>query len=273
MILKQIIVNCIKIHNKLLFKIILIMKYNGADRVELTNRFTTIYRLLEQKGEIRKNHTTKSKAAFAEKLLGSKQYGHLLDKFLNQKRQIAYKHARILCNEYGVNEAFMFDGVGEPFSTFRTTTKPQKSTLKPVFTEPNISGNILFTNVKAFAGAAIDAGISAETGQYNFAIPGVQGNGLLAFHIEGNSMEPVLNFGDLVICREIEHISDIRENEIYAIKNNGAVWVKYIQPIFKNGLVRNLKLISANYLEHDPFVEDVNNFTRIYKVIRRISSL
>lgn len=249
------------------------MKYNGSDRVELTNRFAIVYNLLVQKGEIRKNHPTKSKAAFAERLLGSKQYGHLLEKFLKQKRQIAYKHARILCNEYGVNENFMFDGVGEPFATYNTTASHQKITEKPVYTEPNLSGNILFTNVKAFAGTAIDAGPSSETGQYNFSLPGVQGRGLLAFHIEGNSMEPVLNYGDLVICKEIEHITDIRENEIYAIKNSGAVWVKYIQPIYRNGVVRELKLISANYLEHDPFVEEVNDFTRIYKVIRRVSSM
>ena len=82
------------------------MKYNGSDRMELTNRFAIVYNLLVEKGEIRKNHATKSKAAFAEKLLGSKQYGHILNKFLNQKRQIDYKHARILCNEYGVNNIF-----------------------------------------------------------------------------------------------------------------------------------------------------------------------
>ena len=255
-------------------------KYNGQDRVALTNRFAEVYKLLQTRGEIQKNHTTKSKAAFAEKLLGSKQYGHLLDKFLKQKRQIDYKHARILCNEYGVTEAYMFDGIGEPFSIERSTKKTEKvqktvtkNGLKSLFIPPSSRGNILFTNVRAFAGTAVDAGPSTDEGQYNFAVPGVQGDGLFAFHIEGNSMYPILNYGDLVICREIEHINDIRENEIYAIKNNGSVWVKYIQPIFKNGIVRELKLISANYLENDPFVEEVNDFTRIYKVIRRISDM
>lgn len=248
------------------------MKYNGSDRVELTNRFATVYNLLVQKGEIRKNHPTKSKAAFAERLLGSKQYGHILEQFLNQKRQIAYKHARILCNEYGVSEDFMFDGIGEPFTSYPKTAR-RKAIRKAIHTEPILGGNILFTNVKAFAGAAIDAGPSSEAGQYNFNLPGVQGQGLLAFHIEGNSMEPVLNYGDLVICKEIEHISDIRENEIYAIKTNGAVWVKYIQPIYENGIIQELKLISANYLEHDPFIEEVNDFTKIYKVIRRVSNM
>lgn len=252
------------------------MKYNGEDRVALTERFINVYNLLETRGEIRKNHATKSKAAFAEKLLGSKQYGHLLAKFLKQKRQIDYKHARILCNEYGVSEAFMFDGIGQPFEDFLPKKASQKSIRPDKKTNFNVntsSGNILFTNVKAFAGTAIDAGSSTDEEQYNFAIPGIQGNGLFAFHIEGNSMEPVLNYGDLVVCREIEHINDIRENEIYAIKSNGAVWVKYIQPLFKNGIVRELKLISANYLEHDPFVEEINDYTRIYKVIRRISNL
>ncbi|MFT6149050.1 MAG: hypothetical protein ACJAUH_001736 [Saprospiraceae bacterium] len=253
-------------------------KYNGQDRVALTNRFAEVYQLLKGKGEIRKNHSTKSKAAFAEKLLGSKQYGHLLDKFLNQKRQIDYKHARILCNEYGVNESYMFDGIGKPFGLEISIKKNQETvpskTIKSRYITPVTRGNIRFTNVKAFAGASVDVGPSSDESEgYNFAIPGVQGDGLFAFHIEGNSMYPVLNFGDLVICREIEHIDDIHENEIYAIKNNGSIWVKYIQPIYKKDTVRELKLISANYLENDPFIEEVNDFTRIYKVIRRISDM
>jgi phage repressor protein C with HTH and peptisase S24 domain len=248
------------------------MKYNGKDRVALTDRFIQVYQLLKQRGEILKNHPNKSKAAFAEKLLGSKQYGHVLSQFLEQKRQIDYKHARILCNEYGVNEAFMFDGIGTPFGE-PTSQMPTKRTATPLIEAPIYGGNIIYTNVRAFAGAAIDTDEAETETQYKFAIPGIQGQGLFAFPIEGNSMEPVLNYGDLIICRAIEHLNDIRENEIYAIRNNGAVWVKYIKPIRKNGQVQKLKLISANYLEHDPFIEDINAYTRIYKVIRRVSNL
>jgi len=69
----------------------------------------------------------------------------------------------------------------------------------------------------------------------------------------------------------VESLSSIRDNKIYAVKNSGSVWVKYVQRI--PGLPHVLKLISANHLEHDPFEEEINEFTRIYEVVRKISTL
>jgi phage repressor protein C with HTH and peptisase S24 domain len=67
------------------------------------------------------------------------------------------------------------------------------------------------------------------------------------------------------------NFNDIKENDIYAVRSNGSVWVKYVQVIKTRGRVSHLKLMSANYLEHDPFTEEVTEHTRLYKVIRRIS--
>ena len=102
----------------------------------------------------------------------------------------------------------------------------------------------------------------------------MSGNGLVAFSIEGNSMEPVINDGDIIICREIQSLHEIKDNEIYAVKSNGSLWVKYVKRIFNSrGRIVALKLISANSLEFDPFEEEVNEYTRLYKVESRISSL
>ena len=84
-------------------------------------------------------------------------------------------------------------------------------------------------------------------------------------------MEPIIQNGDIVVCRELNNLMDINDNDIYAVKSNGSVWIKYVQKIMTKNHVSKLKLISANYLEHDPFVEDVNEFTRLYKVIRKIT--
>ena len=65
----------------------------------------------------------------------------------------------------------------------------------------------------------------------------------------------------------------MRDNDIHAVKSNGSLWVKYVQRILHGGRVTHLKLISANHLEHDPFVEEVNVHTRLYKVERKISDL
>jgi phage repressor protein C with HTH and peptisase S24 domain len=66
-------------------------------------------------------------------------------------------------------------------------------------------------------------------------------------------------------------MDQVKDNEIYAVKNNGSMWVKHVQRIYHGGRVTHVKLISANHLEHDPFVEEVNVHTRLYKVVRKIS--
>ena len=77
-----------------------------------------------------------------------------------------------------------------------------------------------------------------------------------------------------MICEEVRNFDRITDNEIYAVKINGSVWVKYVQKISPNGKsVRKLKMISANYLEHDPFIESVDEYTRVYKVVKRICDL
>ena len=143
-----------------------------------------------------------------------------------------------------------------------------------MFSQLSYNGNILFTTTEAFAGVTVDAGsFTTETNDF-FSIPGLDGGGLVAFPINGNSMEPVINDHDIVVCREIAGVHEIKDNKIYAVKNNGSVWVKYVQRILnEKGRVTHLKMISANHLEYDPFVEEVNEYTRLYLVIRRVSSL
>jgi phage repressor protein C with HTH and peptisase S24 domain len=69
-------------------------------------------------------------------------------------------------------------------------------------------------------------------------------------------------------------VNEIRDNEIYAIKSSGNVWVKYVQRMHNpKGRVSRLKMISANYFDNDPFEEEVNETTRLYKVIRKISNI
>jgi len=65
-----------------------------------------------------------------------------------------------------------------------------------------------------------------------------------------------------------------RDNEIYAIKTDGSLWVKYVKKIKDGqGRIIKLNLISANNLEHDPFEIEVSQFTRLYKVKSRINQV
>lgn len=239
------------------------------DRVLLNKRFIKVFDLLVERGDIILNDRGgKGIGDFAEKILGKRGYGHIIRAFLNEddKRVIDYRHARTVCREYGINESYLIDGVGTPFGI----DLPKQ--LGDYGEAPK--GNILFTSVEAFAGSsvAVDS-FQSEEHQF-FSIPGLTGGNMVAFPIKGNSMEPIMKTGDIVICRQIESLKDIRDNEIYAVKNNGSLWVKHVQGILdKNGRVRKLNLISANFLEHEPFIEDVNEYTRLFKVMQMISTV
>ncbi len=241
------------------------------DRVMLNDRFVKIFKQLEDKGTIIKNDRNgRGVGDVAEKVLGNKSYGHIIRAYLdpNSKRVIDYGQARQFCRAYNISESYMIEGAGQPFEDDSHASK-----MYDMYTfSEGPKGNIVFTTVEAFAGTAVDVGSFARESNSQFAIPGISGGNLVAFPINGNSMEPVINNGDIVVCREINSVQDVKENEIYAVRSNGSVWVKYVKCIKnKGGRITNLRLISANYLEHDPFNEEVNEFTRLYKVIRRIS--
>ena len=237
------------------------------DRVELNERFCVAFNILEERGIIIKNDRGgKGIGDCAERILGNRAYGHLIRGFLNNsnERVISYTQARAFCREFGVNESWMLDGEGSPFGM----VAPK---LNEAPTMASISqGAIMFTTTNAFAGSSIDTGTVDEEKSY-FSLPDLKGSGLVAFPVNGNSMEPIIQNGDIVVCRELNNLMDINDNDIYAVKSNGSVWIKYVQKIMTKNHVSKLKLISANYLEHDPFVEDVNEFTRLYKVIRKIT--
>lgn len=240
------------------------------DRVDLNKRFIRAFKLLEDRGAIVKNDRGgKGVGDVAEKVLGNKAYGHIIRAFLNSdsKRVIDYGQAQSFCRAYDVNEAWLLHGIGNPFGF----DAPGEALAADRLMSGG-PGNILFTTVRAFAGATLGAE-SQEDNTY-FSIPGVSGAGLVAFQIEGNSMDPVIRNGDIVVCRSVENLNDIRDNEIYAVRSSGNVWVKYVQKIFNNrGRIVRLKLISANYFDNDPFEEDVNETSRLYKVVRKISNI
>lgn len=240
------------------------------DRIQLNERFINVFNLLEERGDIVLNDRGgKGMGDFANKILGNRAYGHIVRAFLNtdDKRVIDYRHAKTLCKVYGVNENYLLEGNGTPFGFDLPKSNVSENNGQGI-------GNILFTSVSAFAGTSVEAGGFANEEKEYFAIPGVAGGGLVAFPIDGNSMEPVIQDTDVVICKEISSLKEVRENEIYAIKNNGTLWVKYVQLVQnQKGRITKLKLISANYLEYDPFEEEVNTYTRLYKVIRKISAV
>jgi len=219
------------------------------DRIELNERFIRVFQLLQERGDIVLNDRNgKGMGDFAERVMGNRAYGHIVRAMLNKddRRVIDYHQARTVCREYNVNEAYLIDGIGTPFG---------------------------FDLPKSLKGPGAPKGQAAEDNEY-YAIPGISGSGLVAFPIEGNSMTPEINNGDIIICREVGTLDDVKENEIYAVKSSGSMWVKHVQTIKnKRGQISKLRLISSNHFEYDPFEEEVNEQTKLFKVFKKICAI
>ncbi len=236
-----------------------------VNRQELNRRFSEVYQLLLERGEIVKNDRQRSKSAFAAKL-GTK--GHIVDLYLRHKRQITYEQTKRLCALYGVSEAFMFQGIGTPFENHKIPDSEGKLAMALGI---NFSPNILFTNVEAFSSNTIGVDLLEENERFH--IPGVQGD-LVAFNINGDSMSPTILSGDMVICKPLEVKNEMIDNEIYAVVTSHSVWVKRVQRCLdRHQNWTHLKLISDNYAEFDPFIIEINEVRRLLKVTRRLTGL
>ena len=235
------------------------------NRQELNRRFAVVYELLVERNEIVKSDRRKSKSAFA-KYLGTK--GHIIDCYLNNSRKITYEQVKRLCAKYQISEAYMFQGIGQPFDKNKLPDPEEKLAMALGI---NFSPNILFTSVEAFASNTVSVDLIEENER--FSIPGVNGD-LVAFNINGASMAPTILAGDMVICKPLEDLKEMIDNEIYAVVSNHSVWVKRVQRCFdRHQTCTHLKLISDNYAEFDPFIIEVGEVRKLLKVSRRLTGL
>lgn len=236
-----------------------------VSRQELNRRFKITYEELVSKGEIVKSNRQKSKSAFAASL-GTKS--HIINLYLNGKRMITYAQAKLLCSKYGISEAYMFQGIGEPFSS---TVLPNPERRLCMALGIDFSPNILFTNAEAFASNTV--GVDLWEQNERFRIPGINGD-LVALYINGDSMNPTIEAGDMVICSSIDMASDLDEEEVYAVVSSSCVWVKRVQKCFdRHGRWTHLRLISDNSEEFDPFIIENSEVRSLLKVTRRITGL
>jgi len=87
-------------------------------------------------------------------------------------------------------------------------------------------------------------------------------------------MAPTIKSGDMVICSALASLADVKENEIYAIVSEESVWVKRLQLVKgKSGTILQLKLISDNHLEYDPFSIEVGRIKKVLKVKLKLTGI
>lgn len=242
----------------------LMSEQHKAAMTTLNDRFKYAIQCLEERGDLVPSSRDKGISQFAELVLGNRKYGHLLTKFLAGERSFPIKRAQQFCDVYGVSYDFLMKGKGEPFVSSKYELQQPEAEALP-------KANILFSSMEAFASTAVDVSVYEES--ETFYIPGMQGE-YIAFNIKGNSMNPTIADGDMVICRILEPHETVYDNEIYAVVMGNSVMVKRVQKIRgKNNEIVKFKLISDNYLEHDPFTILKSEVRRMLKVERRVTGL
>lgn len=101
------------------------------------------------------------------------------------------------------------------------------------------------------------------------SVPGMQGKSYRAFEVAGNSMQPTLNQGDLVIASCTERLDLIQPKHVYVVVAHDRIMVKRLRgPVKRN---EPLELLSDNRF-YDPFIlpqEDLRELWQVQGVFSR----
>lgn len=229
-----------------------------ADSI-VNQRFKIVFNELEKTNKI------KGKSDIASKL-GT--YNHVINSILKGDRNITVEQLHKLFELYGISANFMFGFSDDIFlSGYEPVSTRNKSER-----QYGINGrqNIVLVPHRATAGYALAANSPQYLSEFSrFSIPNMEGN-LIAFEISGNSMEPTITNGDIVVCEELERGEPIRDNQVYVVVTDVVV-AKRIQQIKDGAHVRAFSLISDNSF-YKPYEVSPDEVQKILRVKCRLTS-
>ena len=131
---------------------------------------------------------------------------------------------------------------------------------------PSRTENILHSSLETFGGDGFMVNLE-ETNKY--ALPGIEGE-CFSFKITGNSMEPIIKTGDIVICRKLDSVISIKDNFLYVvITKDGRGRVKRVRRRFENDVCTHLILYSENTADYpNPNIVSVDDLEVVLKVFK-----
>ena len=128
-----------------------------------------------------------------------------------------------------------------------------------------------YNDISVAANSLSDTNELEETNYELIKSPNIAGKNLIAFPVQGDSMEPNFKEGDVVVCSKINDILLIQNNKIHVIFHNDTLVIKRVQKIELEN-IRKFSLISDNYLYHHPYEIEPNEQTIFYKIISQLKS-
>lgn len=114
----------------------------------------------------------------------------------------------------------------------------QNSVVVPIVTRSAKAGYLQDMNTESFV---------KQLKMMYLPFPELRGREVIAFPVEGQSMAPKLEDGDLVVAFRVYDLHDIKDmRNIYAVVLDEDIVIKYVQPYLAEGVMM-LRLISQNY--------------------------
>ncbi len=188
----------------------------------ITSRFVKCHDHLKSTGAIR------SSAAFAETIETHRQ---TLNDILKGRREVKTEMIQNAIEKFYINPYYLFSGKGE------------------MFVNPNVEleeelNNIKLVPIKAQAGYSdhiLDPVFNADLPTFRLPISKFSTGEFVSFEVEGESMYPTLEDGDLLICTKllpIYYAHTVKDGQIYVIVTKEEVLVKrVVNKIHTNGLL------------------------------------
>lgn len=127
-----------------------------------------------------------------------------------------------------------------------------------------------YKNLKAAAGSIKSISDIQEIDYEPINIPGIKGDNIFAFPIEGNSMEPNFFEGDIVICKQLDSSEEIQDQKIYVIFHEGGLVVKRVKKAILESGNQSFKLISDNYCDYSPYIITPTNESKFFKILMHV---
>lgn len=189
------------------------------------------------------------------------------------KREVNLSILNKVVDKYEVNLEFLFHGEGPIMLSEVQSEDTSQDPILTVVTDTEGNERILYVPISAQAGyvdQVHDPEYIAELQHFNLPDDRFRHGTHRCFDVEGDSMEPCLFSGDMVVCSfvEPETWSSLRDDHVYVVSSDSGLVVKRItNNIKKDG---TLVLRSANNF-YRPQVMPVSEINEMWKINYKIS--
>ena len=229
---------------------------------KVTHRFINCYEELRGSGHVR------SARQFA---LGLDFHPQSWNEILKGRRDVTLSLVERAVDLFAFNPIYLYTGKG-PF--FHDSQETENLRILTVVTDKAGNENILHVPTKAQAGYMAEAApMEALDSLMTYAIPGLEHRfgTFRSFEIEGDSMTPTVQSGEIVVCRYIQPDfweKQIQDGQVFVVVSKEDLVIKRV----KNRLKEHgaLHLYSDNK-DYEPYLlpkESVQELWFVEKVIR-----